>query len=364
MAKIAILGDTHWGVRNDSLEFLNYFDRFFEEQFFPELKKRGVTHIIQLGDIVDRRKYISYVTLDRLRAHFLKAKQEGILKYDVIIGNHDTPYRNSNDINSMRELFTNVEGLEDYARYYADPTEVEIDGCNILMLPWINAGNVEDSKRLITDTKAQVVMGHLEIKGFEMYRGLPPSHDGIDPSDFDKFELVLSGHYHHNSRRGNILYDGTPYEMTWSDWDDPRGFHIFDTNTRDIEFVRNPMRMFYKLWYDDSKDDLIEKSVENLDFAYLKNTYVKLITIAKSDPYYFDMYLGKLYAAGPIDVNIVEDHRNMDQLSDDDLNNDAEDTLTILNKYIDNLEVGVDKVQLATVLRSLYNEAINMDTDV
>jgi len=356
--KYAILGDLHFGVRNDSIEFLDYFEKFFDNILFPELKKRNIKRIIQLGDIVDRRKYISYITLRRMRKFFARCRDEGIF-IDVIIGNHDTPYRNTNDINSMRELFSRIDGSEDFVRFYSDPTEIDIDDCKALILPWINSSNEEESLSMIKNTKAQVAFGHLEIQGFEMYRGLP-SYDGMSPDVFDKFELVASGHYHHKSKRGNILYVGTPYEMTWSDWDDPRGFHIFDTDTRDMDFIRNPYRMFHKVFYDDLNN---KGTIDSLDFKHLRSTYVKLVVINKNDPYFYDLFLGKIYEAGPLDVVIVEDHKHMDQLDEEQLANEAEDTITILNKYIDNMEVGVDKNELGTLLRSLYNEAINMESE-
>jgi predicted phosphodiesterase len=355
--KIALLGDTHWGVRNDSLDFLDYFERFFYSVFFPELKKRGITRVVQLGDIVDRRKFISYITLNRMRKFFAESKEHDV-EWDILIGNHDTPYKNTNDINSMRELFSRVDGAEDFIRFYSDPTEIQIDGTDILMLPWINSSNHDTSMEMIAKTKAQIAFGHLEIKDFEMYRGMP-SHEGMDPSILDKFEVVVSGHFHHMSKRGNILYAGTPYEMTWSDWDDPRGFHVFDTESREIQFVRNPLRMFHKVFYDDSKP----LDIETLNFKNLRGAYVKLVVMTKNDPYKFDLYTGKLYEAMPVDVVIVEDHRHMDQLSEEDLANEAEDTFTILNKYIDTMEVGVDKNELANLLRSLYNEALNMEAN-
>lgn len=359
MSKICILGDLHFGARNDSLEFLDYFGRYFEEILFPELRRLGIKRIIQLGDVVDRRKFISYVTLNRMRKFFEQCRDEGI-SIDVLIGNHDTPYKNTNDINSMRELFSRINGAEDFIRFYSAPTEIEIDGCKMLMIPWINISNEETTMQMIDTTEAKVVFGHLEIKGFEMYRGMP-SMEGISKETFNKFDLVVSGHFHHKSSDGNINYVGTPYEITWSDWDDPRGFHLFDTDTESlVEFVRNPLCMFHKLFYDDSSPI----DINALDFNYIRNSYVKLVVINKTDPYKFDLFTGKLYEAMPCDVVIVEDHRHMDQLTEEELANEAEDTFTILNKYINNMEVGVDKNQLATLLRSLYNEAQSMDSTV
>jgi DNA repair exonuclease SbcCD nuclease subunit len=52
---------------------------------------------------------------------------------------------------------------------------------------------------------------------------------------FLKFELVMSGHFHTKSQKGNITYLGNTYQMYWNDYADQRGFHIFDTDTLKLE---------------------------------------------------------------------------------------------------------------------------------
>jgi len=341
-----------FGVRNDSQEFLNYFIRFYQDIFFPTLQLREIKTVLHLGDIVDRRKFISYITLRHMRESFIDKLDE----YDVhvLVGNHDIPYKNTNDINATRELFVGKPNI----KLYMDPEEVIIGDCNILFLPWINQENYQQSVELINSTKAQVAMGHLEVKGFDMYRGMP-SHEGFEPATFDKFDMVFSGHYHHMSRKGNIHYLGAPYEMIWSDWGDVRGFHIFDTQTRELEFIANPYQMFQKIWYNDENTTL-EGLLDS--FPIVKNKQVKVIVQSKTNPYWFDLFMGKVYEEGALDVTIVEDHRNMDAISDEELISEAEDTLTILSKYIQGLEIGVDKGDLEKLMRGLYNEALSMES--
>lgn len=350
--KVAIVTDTHFGARNDSADFLDYFVRFYDELFFPTLETRGIKTILHLGDIVDRRKFISYVTLRRMRECFIDRLEN--YEAHILVGNHDIPYKNTNDINAMRELFEGKNNI----KLYMDPAEVTIGGCDILFLPWINQENYQASIDLIRNTKAQVAMGHLEVKGFDMYRGMP-SHEGFEPATFDKFDMVFSGHYHHMSRKGNIHYLGAPYEMIWSDWGDARGFHIFDTETRELEFIENPYHIFQKVWYNDEGTTL-EKLLDS--FPFVKNKQVKVIVQSKTNPYWFDLFMGKIYEQGVLDVSIVEDHRNMDAISDDELLSEAEDTLTILSKYIQALEIGVNKSDLEKLMRGLYNEAIVTET--
>ena len=290
-----------------------------------------------------------------MREHFIEECEKRGIQLHILVGNHDIPYRNTNDINAIRETFARYETIS----LYWDPTELNIDGCRVLMMPWINSSNQTECFDIINKTKAQVMFAHLEIKGFEMYRGMP-SHEGYDPNMFQKFDVVASGHFHKKSQRDNIHYLGAPYQMTWSDYDCPRGFHIFDTSSREFEYVINPLHMFHKIWYNDTDKTFDE--VMSKDFSYLKNTYVKAIVQQKSNPYWFDLWLNKVYESQPLEVSIVDDHKNMDSISDEDIINNAEDTLTILSTYVKHVESNrINKDDLDKLMRDLYNEAINTE---
>jgi len=352
--KIALITDTHWGARGDSPAFAEYFNRFYYEQFFPYLAANGISRIFHLGDIVDRRKYINFVTARHLRKFVEHCDSSGI-RLDVIVGNHDTSFKNTNEVNSMRELF---EHSTYDIHYYSDPAVVDVDGTNIAVLPWICSGNYEESMQFINKTNAQILFGHLELAGFEMYKGAVNDH-GFDSKIFDKFDTVCSGHFHHKSTRGNINYLGAPYEMSWSDYNDPRGFHVFDTETRELEFVRNPLTMFNKIHYHDQDKTLDE--IMDMDFDHYKGSYVKLIVHTKTNPYWFDMFVDKIEKAGVLDLQVVDDNLNLQLEDDGDIVNEAEDTLTVLNKVVDQVESRVDKKVLYNFLSSLYNEALSVE---
>jgi len=351
--KIALVTDTHWGVRNDAHHFLDYMAKFYDNIFFPYLEDNRIDTIIHLGDIVDRRKYINFVTLRHLKDTFLNKVTDKGIDLHVIIGNHDVPYKNTNEINSMQELFDKHD-----VSYYSEATTVNFGDTPICLMPWINNSNYAQAIQHMKDTPAQILFGHLEIAGCLMMRGQINEH-GMDVGDFSKFDLVASGHFHTKSVTKNIHYLGCPYELTWSDYQDPKGFHIFDTDTRELEFVRNPYRMFNKVFYDDSgkeASDILEK-----DFSGFEGSYVKVVTQNKENPYWFDQFMDKLYQANPVNIQIVDDHLNLNLEDDSDIVNEAEDTVTILSKYIENMETNVSKKRLDNLMRSLYNEALYME---
>jgi DNA repair exonuclease SbcCD nuclease subunit len=352
--KAAIITDTHFGVRGDSKTFLDFFDKFYSNVFFPYLKENNIKTIFHLGDIVDRRKFINYVTLNEFKRIFVQPCIDLGIELHVIVGNHDIPYRNTNHINAMNELFDKQN-----IHIYADPKDIQFDGVDITMMPWIQNTNYKECMDHIANTKSQILFGHLELNGFVMHLG-QTAHDGMDTKPFEKFDMVCSGHFHHKSSRDNIHYLGNPYELTWSCYNDQRGFHIFDSDKRDLTFIQNPYRMFHKVWYDDL-DKTMEQVMQGIDYESYHDTYVKVIVQNKTNPYWFDMMLDNLYKANPANVSIVDDNKHMDTQSEEEIFNEAEDTLSSLYKFVDGMNTEVDKQKLNQLFANLYNEAQNLE---
>ena len=352
--KIALINDTHAGARGDNPLFNEYFFKFWEGTFFPYLKENNIKHICHLGDVVDRRKFINFVTLNSWRKRFFDVLEREGITMDVIVGNHDVTYKNTNEINAMNELFDRYTNIN----VYTEPKQIQYDGLNVALVPWINSGNYEQTLEFLQNTNSEVCFGHFEIDGFEMDRG-NICHTGLDKKLFDRFDLVLSGHFHHKSTDGNIYYLGNQYQITWADWGDERGFHVFDTETREITFVKNPHDMFHKITYDDTTRDF--EFWNKIDFDFWKDCYVKIVVLNKQNPYLFDNVIDKLYKAGAADIAVVEDFSYNSVELDEDMVNQAEDTMTILNKYIDGLTLNVEPVKLKNIMKELYVESLNVD---
>jgi DNA repair exonuclease SbcCD nuclease subunit len=355
MSKICILGDTHFGARGDNPHFHRYFKQFYDNVFFPYLEKEGIEYVIQLGDLFDRRKYINFHTLHQAKEYFFTPLNSKYKSW-CLVGNHDTYYKNTIEVNSPGLLLKDYNNINKIV----GPYETSFDGVSILMVPWICQDNYVEVMNAIAVSKSQICIGHFEINGFEMHKGTVCT-DGIGTEIFDKFDLVISGHFHTKSKHGSINYTGTPYEMTWSDYNDPKGFHVLDTRTRELEFIENPYKMFHKFFYDDvsmNMHDILSKE----DFRNYKDTIVKVIIKNKTNPYMFDMFIEKMQKSEPFDMQVVEDHLNLNLEDDSTIVSEAEDTLTILSKYVDHLELSVDKQRLESLLRNLYGEALSMET--
>jgi DNA repair exonuclease SbcCD nuclease subunit len=351
--KLALITDTHWGIRNDHAAFMDNTKDFLDNIFFPYIDSNNISTVVHLGDILDRRKYVNINTARRLREDFLTPLKERNLDVHIITGNHDTYFKNTNDVNSIEEL---VVGKFNF-KTYTDAAEVVFGGVPILFIPWICDDNRKQILNAIQTTKSQIVMGHLEIQGFEMHKGSIVSH-GDDRHVFDKFDIVMSGHYHHRSSDGHIFYLGSHAEFYWSDYDDPRGFHIFDTETREITYIENPYKMFRKVWYNDADDSFLQKKI---DYSIYRGSMVKVIVTNKTNHYWFDKFIEQLENENPIDIQIVEDHLHLDLEENEDIVNEAESTLEIFKKYIENYELkNIDKDKLSKKIVDLYNEALSL----
>tara|TARA_Y100000310_G_scaffold344909_1_gene460408 strand:+ start:11347 stop:12375 length:1029 start_codon:yes stop_codon:yes gene_type:complete len=338
------------------MTFLDYFERFYDGTFFPYLKKHSISTVIDLGDTFDRRKYINFHTLKRAKEMWFDRLKENDIQVHALVGNHCVYYKNTNEVNSLKLLLPEYDNIKCYSH---EPVEIDFGLTKILLVPWITNNNFNICMDAMEDTDAQIMFGHFEIQGFEMHTGII-NQNGLPADAFDKFDVVCSGHFHHKSTIGTITYLGAPYEITWSDYNDARGFHVFDTETRKLEYVRNPNKMFHKVFY--TEDKITLENIHELDLSYVKDCYIKVIIQNKENPYLFDMFIERLEEAGPASFVVVDDHMNLDLGDDEDLIDQAEDTLTILSKYINSLELdGIDTNSLQTLLHSLYNEASSLD---
>ena len=349
--KIALINDTHWGARNDSPAFISYFNRFYDEIFFPYLQENNIKTIIHLGDVVDRRKFINFQVAHNFQKKFWKKLWDLKIDTHIIIGNHDTYYKNTNEVNSMEQLITTFDGINE-PWIYTRPKTVNFDGLDILFLPWICDATLEESLHTIDKSTAQIVMGHLEIKGFEMHKG-HLNEQGLEKDLFKRFEKVISGHFHKKSDDGHIYYLGCPYQIMWSDYNCPKGFHIFDTQTRELTRIPNPLIMFKKFVYNDKGEDYSKK-----DLSEYENTFVKLFVSNRTDTDMFDKLLDRFHnEINAYEINVIEDTTSdLTATVKDNILEQGEDTLTFLGNYIEQIDTSLDKAKLKTFAKELYSE--------
>lgn len=350
--KVAILNDTHCGVRNSSDIFLKYQERFYTEIFFPYLKEHNITNILHLGDYYEHRKFVNFKALNANRKHFLEPMRDMGITMDIIPGNHDVFYKNTNELCSLKELlgyFTSNVNI------IMEPKVIDYDGLGVAVIPWINNANYQEYVDFAMSCKAPVLGAHLELKGFDLMAGMPNPH-GMSADIFSRFETVVSGHFHTRSSQGNVTYLGSQMEFTWADVDDPKYFHVLDTETREFTPVRNHITMFKKVIYDDTKTDY-----NTVDVSEYAQKFIKLIVINKNDLYMFDKFVDRLQSIETYELKIAE---SFDEYIGENIDDDAislEDTTELLDSYVEAVDTELDKEHIKVELRKLYTEAQNLE---
>lgn len=345
--KICILGDFHLGVRNDSPNFLKLQEKFVSNIFMPYLIENDIKVVWQLGDLFDRRKYINFNTLAESKRFFFQPLQDAGIIFNTLLGNHDLYYRESLSVNSTGLLLGEFNNIYMYDK----PTKWTVPDATIDIIPWICKENEMDTFEFIRDSKSDLCFGHFEIFGFSMHQGME-SHDGIPTNLFAKYEGVYSGHFHTKSDKENIHYVGTPMEYTWSDYNDQKGFHIFDTETRQTEFIKNPYTMFLRHEYNDELVDY-----DTIDIEQFQQKYIKIVVVKKTDYYKFDQFLKKLYESNTYEIKILEDLSDFSEGSIDTEQVSIEDTAEVLNQYIDSVASEDNRDKVKSFMKGLFLEA-------
>ncbi len=344
--KVAIITDQHFGARKNSKLFHDYFLKFYNDIFFPTLEKEGITTVVDMGDTFDSRKGIDFSALSWAKNNYYDRLHEMGVKVHTIVGNHTAYYKNTNEVNAVDLLLREYNNVVVYSK----PTEVDLGKLKVLFIPWINQENEEATLKLIQKSSCRCAMGHLELHGFRVNNQIVMEH-GLDSKLFDKFERVYSGHYHTRSNNGTVFYLGNPYELYWNDVNDTRGFHIFDTETLEHTSINNSYKMFCNIYYEDT-------NYQTFDTREYENKIVRVIVRKKSDTKKFEKFIDKLYSANIAELKVVENF--VLQESEDFEAFESEDTLSILNRYIEESEIDLEKSIIQRMIQSIYQEACEM----
>ena len=344
--KVAIITDQHFGARKNSKHFHDYFLRFYNDIFFPTIEKAGITTIVDMGDTFDSRKGIDFSSLSWAKNNYYDRLADMGCTIHTIVGNHTAYYKNTNEVNAVDLLLREYDNV----KVYSEATEIKLDNLNVLLIPWINNENEKQTLKMIDKSKSPMAMGHLECKGFRIHRGYV-METGTDVKVFDKFDKVFSGHYHTRSDNEKLYYLGNPYEMFWNDLADTRGFHIFDTDTLEHTPIDNPYRMFYTIYYEDN-------DYQTFDTREYEDKIVKVIVRKKTKPKKFEKFIDKLYNSNVHELKVVENFQL--QENEDFEAFESEDTLSILNRYVDEAEINLEKSRIQEMIQSVYQEACEL----
>lgn len=339
MSKIALIADTHFGISNSNNLFLQYQSDFFHT-LKAALIKEGITDLIHLGDLYDVRKSINFKTLDTSFNFFTNNFLDAPFQTHIIVGNHDSYNKYSLKINAPRTLL-------DWSPFkiYDKPEEIEIDGCKILIIPWICKDNTDECHKALDESFADICCGHFDISGFNMSKFII-NQSGLKRDLFKKFNRTFSGHFHLPSNQESIMYIGSPYQLSWNDYGDTKRVVIYDTQTDELEYLENANFIYEKINYAEGY-----KLRDNY-----ANKIVKVYVNDSLNSYEFDAFMRKLNDQNPYSVTVI------DQVDYDGINDSIsfakKDTMEFLVEYIDEMEFEIgEKDLLKELMLNLYDKA-------
>lgn len=346
--KCAIITDIHFSVRNASRFYLDHYEKFFTNVFFPAIDERGVDAVWILGDTFDNRTNLNIVALERSRRMFFEPLAERNIPTYMIYGNHDVYFRSTNEFNSidfLAKMYPNIHVIRTHET-------IDFDGLPVNFLSWVNNANLEESLEFIATAPPTVLCGHFEIKSFEMIKGHVCEH-GFDKKIFERYDQVYSGHFHTVSTDGRIFYISNPFQTNWSDYNLDKGFRIFDTATRDLDFIANPYEVYAKVVYDD------ETNVVDFDYEGYAQKIVRVYvqSFGNLNQNKFSLFMEKLNAVvHSADVIEIDDTEIVNE------NGEIEyvDNYQLIDIYIDDViqNPNIDKSTLKTMFHEMYNEAL------
>lgn len=222
-----LVGDTHFGVKRFNQEILSKQLEYLKEVVL--LAKDKKKQIFQLGDIFDNRITCDINFLNEVLKFFDFVKENDVI-FNTLLGNHDIYYRQKLDVNLPSVL---ARIYPQNFILYDRNTLIDYYDKKILVVPWL----VKDAEFPFGLLKeADAVFGHLEINGFEMVKGHKAEEANLNSKMFDV--PVFTGHFHIKNDKGNIKYIGTPYQITWNDFNETKGVYILDKDLK-TEFIEN-----------------------------------------------------------------------------------------------------------------------------
>jgi len=275
IGNVLMIGDMHLGVKSFNEEEMENQLKMMEE-VYKYCKEKGVKEIIQLGDIFDNRTVVNIKFLEEIGERLFKRLELEGLKMYVILGNHDIYYRERLEISLIEQMSRRYDSVE----VIKEDKEMEINGKRVKMIPWITK---ERELREEDIRDVEYVIGHFEIRDFYMMKGIKDSK-GIRRGLF-KGKKVISGHYHMRQLEGEIKYLGTPYQMTWGDYKEEKGFYHW-LRGDEIKFIRNEVTYRHvKIEYEKSRmkikglyeeDRVVDKDSMKEEMESLKGMKIKM----------------------------------------------------------------------------------------
>lgn len=352
--QLAFITDLHFGIKNNSEIFLNNIRDYLYNEFIPEVKARNIETVVIGGDVFDSRNNLNVRTLN-YAFDFFKKMEEEKLRVVVIAGNHDLYLSTSNDYTSLPF----VENFKNVTLVKSGFQSIDIEGNKIMFMAWIP--NIE---KFISDTEilkkypvaCSTCIGHFPFIGFRMNKSSKIMDEGMPDTVLPaEIKTLISGHYHMRSEKtvGDraIFYTGSPYQLTWADAEEDRGFTVFTFDKGqcvDHEYVNNKhcIRFVNLVYPNEFTEEQVKGNIINICVDYSE----------KFDEVKLDEYKNRIMKFSPAykpEIQIVNQQESdfiekLDEFS-------AKTTIDLINEYIDQANIE-NKDGIREEILGLYNQ--------
>ena len=350
---IALVTDTHLGARNNCTTFNTHFLRFFSEVFFPTLEERQIDTFINLGDIGKYKRTINTLILDRWNREVFKPLQK--YKVWMLSGNHDLFYKHKNSISLQTSLeLTDRFGFTVVSEH---PVKIHLGSISLDLVPWVSSGNYQEIVHFIEKSTSDYMLCHMEFAGAIMTPGVVCSESQLDSNLTNKYKRILSGHFHLRSERGNVTYIGNPYEITWGDVNQPKGFVLFDPKSNKLEYINNPFSIFLKLFI------YKESDLHSVDVSACAQKHIKLYTSSSIKSKDIENLVSRIEKQGVLSLVVQDMKMELDDVTM--ITTDFPDTLHYIKDFVDKLynhqNIQLNKDRLVQKLEHIYTLAQTLE---
>lgn len=291
--KVCLTADLHFGISKGDPVFLESQLRYINELVKICLDKE-IKNVYILGDLFDTRNTLNVLVLNKV-LDFFYSHENDPLRFTISLGNHDIYYRDRLSPNSLQTI-RNVKNV----RIIDKPTMVMPD---TLMIPWII--DLEDfNNNILPNYSCKRLFCHIDTIG-TLGDSLIVKDNFLDPNElFKSWDYIYSGHYHNHSIKkcGDkyLMYLGSPYPMNRGEAAEPhKGLWILDTETEELEFIKNPHAIEYIYLTFPEKPTNLDKLVKgNIVTITIPRSYSK----KTSEINEYVEYLNKLNPARSVSV--------------------------------------------------------------
>ena len=344
MSKGIITADWHCGVRGDSDVFHVIFTEWVKDFLVPNIKKEEAKYLFVLADLFDNQNAINSKTINVTQdaIDYIVAECPDLTVY-ILMGNHDIYFRNKRDISSLRIL----DNKHDNVIIVKDILRLKEAGKEIVLSPWLIEKEEVDE---LFSIPADVCMGHFEINGFDLLKGIKEKK-GIEPTRFKStFAKTFSGHFHIRQELSHIFYVGNPFQMDWKDFGNDKGLTVLDFKTLKTKFIHNDVSpIFTKIYLSQIKNKTIKLAKE------VTGNFVQLVIDDKCSEKLLIGLQELVLTKNPrtFDIEGLFDDA-MPDLGDDDV--DLTRPLEYLVSFIQECDVpdGIDKDILVKTVNDIY----------